>query len=243
MNALPRTITKTEEPQYDEYTGPLEDLIAAGLVRRDQLPPAGKNAVSWSHGVQRSKNVRRDEHYLRVVLKPRGRAVVWVGVSAEIAAPRQAAARAAWAKRHEEREAKWKREAAAAADLKSRKQDADMARHTLAFVMKYDSGEVFRKETALCFRQSVERHFVHHNRDGKYWHGYTMTEESIEAIAMAMDAVIEAVRQADVVLDAEHRAQFIAKQRAIIRAADPGFERQFDRLTTPNPSIIAGEQA
>lgn len=82
----PSTITKTEEPRYDEYRGPLADLIAAGLVRQDQLLPPGKATVSWRGGLRQFRNGRRDENYLRVVLKPRGQAVVVRRASAEAGA-------------------------------------------------------------------------------------------------------------------------------------------------------------
>lgn len=99
---LPNTITKTEEPRYDSYTGPLEDLIAAGLVRRDQLPAPGKRSISWRLGIYQPRRCQQDEHYMRVVVYDDGTAEVQTGLTEDARAPRLEAERITEKKRREE---------------------------------------------------------------------------------------------------------------------------------------------
>lgn len=232
------SITKIEGVRYDEYTGTIDDLIAAGLLRRDQLPPEGRTAISWRNGVQQSRNVRRDEHYLRVTLKPRGRAILWVGVSAEVSAPRAVASREAWEARTQEEEQarKWQAEA------KERLEKAERAKRNLASTLGMNSEKKFRMRLADGLRRSVKLE-TDYASEVSTWHGYRITADGADAILIAADALVEAIMQADVIFDAELRDKIIAGFRAQIRAADPSFERQFDALTAPNPSILAGEQA
>lgn len=230
------SITKIEEVRYDEYTGKIDDLIAAGLLRRDQLPPEGRTAISWSNGVQMSRNVRRDEHYLRVTLKPRGRATLWVGVSAEVAAPRAVASREAWEARRQEEQQARKRQAEAEERVKT----AERAKRCLA--------EVPRSERAYLLHEighirSMADVFLKRLDQPATWHGYRVSTETAEAAMIAIDAIVDAVLQGEVIFDAELHEKIIAGYHAQVRAADPRFERQFSALTALNPSILAGEQA
>lgn len=232
------SITKIEGVRYDEYTGTIDDLIAAGLLRRDQLPPEGRAAISWSNGVQKSRNVRRDEHYLRVTLKPRGRATLWVGVSAEVSAPRAVAAREAWEARLQEEEQARKRQA----EANERMEKAERAKRNLASTLRMNSEKKFRMRLADGLRRSVKFE-TDYASEVATWHGYRITAEGADAILIATDALVEAIMQADVIFDGELHEKIIAGFRAQARAADPSFERQFGAFTAPNPSILAGEQA
>lgn len=243
MNNLPGTITREEGERYDEYTGPLEDLIAAGLVRRDQLPPAGRDAISWRNGVQVNRNTRIDEHYQRVILRPKGQAVVRIGVPSKVAKPRGEAVRAKWKEEWQRKTQEKDARQLADAEARRLKVRAEGAQEILNHVLDIDSVEAYRRYTAQNLRQSVQRHFNGQNRKSLYWHGYAMTPESVEAIVLAADALVDAVLKAEVTVDAEHRKAYIAEQRAIIRAGDHAFVQQLGVLTTPNPSILSGEQA
>lgn len=70
---------------------------------------------------------------------------------------------------------------------------------------------------------------------------YRFSTETKEAALLAVDAIVEALVQGEVIFDAERHAQIAEAHRAVIRAADPAFYAQLDKLTTPDASILAGE--
>lgn len=225
---LPNAVTKTEEDRCDKYTGPLEDLIAAGIVRRDQLPPEGKPSISWHKGVYQRRRCPQDEHYLRVVLYQDNTAMVQVGVSDEVAAPRIAATRA---KLRTEEAAR--RQAAQVAG-------AEKAREKLSRLIKTE--DCFRLHVAEQLRVMVT-YIIQTAGRPSCDHAYRLTCEAVDAIRTAMKAMEKAVANACVVFDAERHHEIVAECTATIRAADPKFYAQLDKLVHPNPSIIAGEKA
>jgi hypothetical protein len=58
---------------------------------------------------------------------------------------------------------------------------------------------------------------------------------------MAVDAIVEALAQGEVIFDAERHARIVEAHRAAIRAADASFCAQLDKLITPDASLLAGE--
>ncbi|KQP20566.1 hypothetical protein [Pseudorhodoferax sp. Leaf267] len=231
------SITKTERPLYDEYTGKLDDLIAAGLVRTDQLPPLGKASVSYSHGSVQRRRCPMDEHYLRVVRNLDGTWSVQVGITAQIAAPRKAAQRAASAARERERQARWNKQERARKQVEL-DQAAALARRNLASVIKSETA--YRRYLVGRLREMTTL-VTDSAAEPATWHGYRLTEESRDAIVIATDALAEAVLQADVIFDQQVHDKIIASYRATIRAADPSFAMQLSALVQPNPAILQGE--
>jgi hypothetical protein len=89
------SIKKTECQDVDRYQGTAEELIAAGLVRADQFPPAGRLGISYSHGKYVRGRCKIDEGYLRVELKD-DLVTVFVGVSVETAQARKGTHQRRW---------------------------------------------------------------------------------------------------------------------------------------------------
>ena len=222
----PSSIQKTEEKDFDVYIGKAEDLMAAGLVRPEQFPPEGKPSVSYLGGVVMPRRCRMDETYLRVC---RGNDadrpwLVCVGLPRGELLKRRAEARE---KRRHER-------ARSAARCK-----AELARRELERMP--GSERQFVCEVAATIRELADIVFLRRLDEEKSWHGYRFSTETKEAALMAVDAIVEALVQGEVVFDAERHARIVEAHRAVIRAADPAFYAQLDKFTTPDASILAGE--
>lgn len=102
---IPDDIKRTENFDHDEYRGPIDSLLAAGIVRTDQLPSPGHHAISYFQGqvIKRPGRPKRDETYLRVAVYDDGSAHVLVGVPPDVAAARRTVFNKAEAKRLVER--------------------------------------------------------------------------------------------------------------------------------------------
>lgn len=233
---LPASITKTEEVDVDVYKGPLEDLIAAGLVRRDQLPEPGKPSISWSHGKRMMRNCRKDEEYLAVWI---GRDItqVRIGVSPEARRTRREKQRLEWATAEREREARRKAEVDAQ-KAAERKEEAERAQKSLETILKTE--DEFRRFLAKQVHRLLGIVFEGADQPTE-WHAYRLDSEAIDPILSAVDGVVNAVMTVNVIFDAERHEQIINDYRATIRAADPAFEKQFAALTNIDASILEGE--
>jgi len=96
-------------------------------------------------------------------------------------------------------------------------------------------------EVAATIRELADLVFLRRLDQEKSAHGYRFSTETKEAALMAVDAIVEALVQGEVIFDAERHAQIVEAHRAVIRTADPAFYAQLDKLTTPDASILAGE--
>jgi hypothetical protein len=227
-------IIRTELEAMDRYDGTIAELIAAGHMREDQLPPMGRSGISYYNGVAIRGRCRRDLNYLRIEVWGET-ASVYYGLSEEVSAERKKVAAAQWA-------AKWAaREQEERAEKKERRlKEIDSARESLSSMPK--SAQEYRRELARQLRSGVF-FVVSLQEDLAKRHGYFLPEESQQAIKFAADALVEAAMAAEVVFDEKIHAAAVAEHQATIRAADPVFYAQLDRLTMANPSILEGEQA
>jgi hypothetical protein len=71
-------------------------------------------------------------------------------------------------------------------------------------------------------------------------HGYSWPEESVCAILMAADAIVEAISQADVTFDAQRHEQIEAGIRQELARTDVAFQRTLLTLVKPNRQILDG---
>ncbi|MBU7574928.1 MAG: hypothetical protein KAF64_16340 [Hydrogenophaga sp.] len=223
---LPSSIQKIEEKEFDGYIGKAEDLMAAGLVRPEQFPPEGKRSVSYLGGVVMPRRCRMDETYLRVCRRDDADMpwLVCVGLPRGELLQRRAKARE---KRRRER-------AQSVARCK-----AELAQRELARMP--GSERQFVCEVAATIRELADLVFLRRLDQAKGGHGYRFSTETKESALTAVDAIVEALVQGEVIFDAERHAQIVEAHRAVIRAADPAFYAQLDKLTTPDASILAGE--
>jgi hypothetical protein len=234
------SILKIEQKDYDEYIGTADDLIAVGLIKRDQFPPEGKWGVSYLGGERVPGRCRIDETFLRV-----GRRNVvdapWfvrIGLPSAELAKRRAEANAENRIKTAERKARWAAESAAK-DLKDRTEQAERAKRCLKQMP--DSEREFLRESVASVRELSFEILLKRLDEEKSWHGYRFSSETKEAALMAVDAIVEALVQGDVIFDAERHAQIVAEHQAVIRAADPLFEEHLKALTRPNAAILEGE--
>lgn len=228
---IPQSIKKTECDSYDEYRGAKEDLIAAGLARDDQFPRDGRLAVSYLQGMEVRKRVRMDETYLRVGLQADGTAFVCIGVAPNVAKVRRATTRASREAQSVALRAGWKQ--------KELDEKAQQAQRNLDYMPKSEEDyrkRIFRQMRAM-FRGSLE------GNGASQFHGYSLTQESLDSILISFDAVAEAILGSDVLVDVQLQNAVTKKYQAAIRAADPLFYGHLDKLTQPNQAILQGEES
>ena len=221
------SIRKVEETDFDTYKGPLNEMVSVGIVRPEQLPPPGKKQITWSHGRRVLKNCRKDEGYLCVALywDP---AEVRVGVPVEVRKARRAEVmRSENAKQR-------------AKEQKELDEKAQRARKDLESVLR--SEDAFKRHLIKLFKDLAPL-TLNLARESRSWHAYTLSEEAAGEIWMSFDAVVEAVMQAKVDFDPVRHESILNGYQEIIRAADPAFYAQLDKLTLPNSTILEGEQA
>ena len=223
---LPPSITRAEECERDKYTGPASDLIAAGLVRLDQFPPANRRGISYLAGKPVRGNHRTDETYLRVERIDDETARVYIGVSREVAAARKAAAD------------KIRRKERAAQDQKDKSEAAFKARRALNYTPNTE--DEYRRGLAKQIRRWL-RIALDSEEKPSSTHGFQLTRESFEAVLVASEGISEAILAAQVHFDAARHAEILAGYTATIKSADPSFYAQLDRLTTLDASILEGE--
>lgn len=234
------SIVKSEEKDYDEYIGTAEDLIAAGLAKPDQFPPEGKQGISYLNGEVVSGRCRVDETFLRVSRRHDTDAPwsVRVGLPRGELANRRAEANHENRIRRAERAAEWEAENAAE-HLKKKTDEAARAKRALKQMPA--SEREFLQQSVVSIRESASLFFLKRLDEESGWHGYRFSTETKEAAAMAVDAIVEALVQGEVIFDAERHARIVGEHQAVIRAADPQFEKQLKALATPNAAILEGE--
>jgi hypothetical protein len=237
---LPLSIVKNEAKDFDEYIGTADDLIAAGLVKLDQFPPEGKGGVSYLNGEVVLGRCRIDETFLRVGRRNDVDApwFVRIGLACGELAKRRAEANEKNRVKRSERTARWAAERAAE-DLKQRTEQAERAKRALGQMPA--SERDFVRQKIDTFREMSAQVSLKGLDEPRTFHGYRFSSETMEAALMALDAVVEVLLQGEVIFEADRHAQIVAEHRAVIRAADPLFERQLKALTTPNASVLEGE--
>lgn len=63
---LPRSIERIKDTDSDTYTGSANELINAGVITREQLPPSGRMGITFQQGQPVRRFNRNDETSLRV---------------------------------------------------------------------------------------------------------------------------------------------------------------------------------
>lgn len=227
FNLVGTSIEKTEEIDVDVYHGSKDELLSAGIVLPDQWPPEGKKYISWSQGQRVTRNCKKDETYRNINLYwelPR----VSVGVPPSIRRARKLAMNARWQKERDDERQK---------DLT---ESANRAKRELKDVPTSEAD--FLQKSVSDLRSMAIGVFLKRLDELADWNGgYRFSTETKEAAFLAVDAIVEAMMQGEVIFDADRHVQIIAKHQAVIRAADPLFERQLKTLTTPNAAILEGE--
>lgn len=73
------------------------------------------------------------------------------------------------------------------------------------------------------------------------WHGYALDDESVTAILVSGDAVVEAIMAAKVNFDAKRHQEIALGYKKAIAEADNAFQDKLSLLTKPNAKILEGE--
>ena len=227
----PPSVTREEDTAADVYYGTKDALITAGLARADQFPPEGTQGKSYYSGVYSKRRGVIDENYLRVEFwRATNSWRVRVGVPQAVARERRIAAekamRARWAAEEEEKHAG------------KRKQEAESALHELEDLPR--TADDFRRKEAISMRRWIQVK-LEPIKTRYEQHGFEFADDTLEAVLMAADAVVEAILAADVKFDQAKQQRVIAKLQASAVAGEPSVSQKVAKLVRPNPGILAGE--
>lgn len=223
-------IEKMESPEGDFYMGTADQLIAAGLIRADQLPPPERAVVTFLNGQERrgKGNYRKDENLLRVQRwcgKSTGLYRVHVGVPVAVMRQRAAVEQAKYD--------------TARKDIARTGQalDAEAARERLEWVPR--TADAFRRDLVRELRMGMRLSLDYGPRARK--HGYALTPESLEKVLVSVDAVVEAVMQSDVLLDHAVHLALVNSLQAQIAAGAGELSAKVQQLTAPNFALLCDE--
>ncbi|MCU1500474.1 MAG: hypothetical protein JWM47_4427 [Acidimicrobiales bacterium] len=204
-------IERSPATRADVYEGTAEELIEAGIIRRDQLPPEGKESISYRGGRVMGTNCRKDETYLRIQ-RFRRTFRVWVGVSKAVGAERHAAERE---RMRVEREAfllRCRQAEQCAAD----QEEVEHAKRALEQIPR--SADAFRREVIEMFC-SIAGVAVDHGTWAHARGGYHFEDEAVRLIKISFDAVVDAMVEAEVRFDqVKHEAAIQRYQTKIVDA-------------------------
>lgn len=214
----------------DRFVGTPEQLVAAGLIRSDQLP-VKRSMVNYVKGLRNTSHgsIRKNEDWLQVRLLPGGLCSVIKGISAAESNRRRAARRE---REREEGNARLQAQAAAV-----RAHLAEAARTSLASIPR--SGDAFRRSLVKELRWHIR--FVLETMPRSAKHGYALAPDSLAAALMSVDAVVEKVMAAEVVVDHAANTALIHQCHVQIAAGAPELSQRVAGLGMPNPAILAGE--
>lgn len=134
----------------------------------------------------------------------------------------------------------WGRKMHGSREAAERDESLQRARRTLAAIP--ESPDEFRMETISTIR-SYMRIVLDWSSTARehFYHGYSFTDDALEAIQCSFDAVAEAIAEATVTFDTEKHDTYVQSVRAEIAALDPDFQKQISQLTKPNFRILKGD--
>lgn len=209
---------------WDEYTGSAEALIAAGIITSAQVPGRpgnNKHSCTFFEGAPVAKGAHhiRDERYISIKRVPRGNLCVIKGVPDEEEKARRSKFLAAM---HCEQNQKQVDEARIRAEACLRDMPATEDEFRRSEIRR------LRRMFAVILVNRLEQH------------GYDWPEESLTALQMAFDAVVDAMMSADVSFDAARHEQIEIGYRRKIAQADAGFQRALEAMAQPSPQLLDG---
>jgi hypothetical protein len=217
----PRVKHKALDTRTDEYVGEGADLVAAGVLTPEMLPPR----VSWSwrpsgHQRQEGGSVSWMLGYVTVTKVPeRGYRVV-LTVSQEEQARRREAA--------ERREAEREQQRISPAD----KREPEHARRSLSNLTS--SHEEFRSWYASFVSRSI-RNDIKCLNEHLCCEGFTMSEETLAEFFEAVDEAVDLLRHGTSVFRQQERTAYINELRARMAKGDETFKPFLSRVLQPLP--------
>lgn len=219
-------IEKMESPEGDFYKGTADQLIAAGLIRADQLPPPGRFVVTFLNGQERrgKGSYRKDENLLRVQYwcgKSTGLYRVHVGVPVAVMRQRAAAEKSKY---------ETIRQGRIAAAAQAAQECLERVPRTAA---------EFRRDLVRELRLGVSISLDYGPRARK--HGYALTPDSLEKVLISVDAVVEAIMQSEATLDHTAHLALVNSLQAQIAAGAGDLSTKLAQLTAPNFALLCDE--
>jgi hypothetical protein len=202
-------LKKMEDTSYDEYVGSGADLIAAGIVKPEQLPGQpgnGKICTTFYKGVRVMRRSRcpGDEGYLRITRanEKSQRFTVRTGLSDE---------------ERDRRSAEQDRREDALLSAEQLRIATEEAESDLANMPK--SHQEYRRRSAISLMTSLRR-FRDSEMGPSDYHGYRFHEETIEEFNVLADQLLSLLVDGRTEFDAGRHAKFVATVRADVAMAD-----------------------
>lgn len=226
-------ISNWERTRYNVYEGPREEILAAGLIRADQIP-TDRKAISTLNGRVVRSNCKVDETYLRVELLRNDELRVKVGIPTTVADARQSAERATAA----ESRARYLQDRAAM-QQQERTRRAEMAQKKLAKFIR--SEDEYRQYLAGSIRELLK---IRLDIEGSpTLHAYSLDTEDIDEALLSCDAIVEVLMAAKVKFNVDRHNELLGQLQRDVAATTPYAREQVERLCRPNVAILEGEAA
>ena len=226
----------------DTYSGKIDDMVAAGIVRADRIPgapgmaktmfgifPSGELAPArtYCHGIPGTKSVRRTGKRLTVS----------VTLSKDDELARETALQAS-------REAKKQKEQDRILIMSNEERDAEIADHSMR--MGPESSLKSMPKTVMDFRRKLVddvRFHVRYLADkcarAQADHAFVLDAGAVEVIKISVDAVVEAVMAAEVTFDEARQTAIVHKLHGYMVAKGVGAPEQVAKITKLNPSLLS----
>lgn len=217
----PRVKHKQLDSRSDEYVGQGTDLVEAGVLNANMLPPR----ISWSWrpaGVTREagESVSYVPGYITVTKVPERGFRVVLTVSRE--------ERAARRKEAERKETEYEQQRISPAD----KREAEHARRSLSNLTS--SHEQFRSWYANFVARSI-RNDIKCLNEHLCCEGFTMSEETLAEFFEAVGEAVDLLRHGTSVFRQQERNAYINELRARLAKGDEDFKPFLSRILQPLP--------
>ena len=221
-------VTLKKTPWFDRYTGTSVALVAAGLVRPEQLPGAPgmpKAGVTFYNGRRPAKGVPRvkDETYVNIVAVSRELFDVRRGLNAKEHAARLA--------EHDAERAASRAISAAAAEAERRARNerwlrARMGERTLQSMAS--STQEYRDKEADSLRRFVD--IAIGGLQPNTQSGYCLEADAVDQLIALRDQMLQVVAEACVVFDPVRHKGITQSCRAVVARDDAGFQNSLGRM-------------
>lgn len=221
-------IARNEAPEADYYYATKAQLIAAGMLMQEQFPPPRRDWITFMDGelLVSKGSYRMNERHVRVQRwVERDTYRLWVGVSNVVRA-----------RRLKEEKDRFAAQRAAAARARQ-KEEVAAARDSLAMVPR--TADEFRREMVRDVRDWMHHFMV--RKPELRGHGYALAPDSLHAVLMGVDTVVEAIMEADVALDYPLHLAKVNGLQATIAAGDIATSAKLAQLTSPNFDLLSSE--
>lgn len=238
---------------HDIYRGNAADLIAAGLVRPEQLPgtegmPSTSATFYDGQLMARHQRCKCDVKHMNIV-RSNSRFTVYVGVTAEVRTRREAIDKRDDEVREERRKAQRDEQQARAQVDQTIARTKRMAEGTL--ILMPTSPDEYRQNLIRELDSSADilrKRMLPSEGNGldvltMGVNGFSLDESAVTEFDDLVNEIRELLSNADVRFNAQRQKEIISNCKGAIAKADGGFQRALDRIQQSAPESTIDETA